>query len=473
MKKYDHFEKYEWIGSFWADSDCLKKENQIESEDHIELSGTLSYSIKNGIQLNFLCSTDRKIKKSKYIHGILGSGEKCTLFGNFDPNVLRFHFGEISMCKGKITFEAMIFGIHITTEDKFDGIFMDFTNFQEFVHSQVFINSAKYSKQPIFTEYYGDFEISLINSATFDLLESNIDALFYCKNENVELEIKNAIKDVIKKYKNERLFNRTNIEWKLLLKNKNSLTIDEVIHSTVSIEQFLSLLIFSPIRRTKLSILRRSDEQYCRSEYSILTTLFDISKYKEKVLKKNLLHNHLPINRINIDFGKTIKNWFAKKEELQMYAMYIFSLSNKFGRITEPEIRSEIIINLVVIESIAQNILKNVAKKYDAPISHYDKSQISNILREILVTENIGKALSDLRGEIAHFAKSPKILKKISVLDLYTVQKCLSIIICSSIYEMLEIPEENITNFQEMHVPRLYDPDKTFYNTFFIKDNKD
>ncbi len=161
MSKYDHFEKYEWIGLFWAESDCIEKETPIESESYIDFPGKLSYDIENGVQLEFMCPMGRRIKKSRHIYGALENGEKCTLFGNFDPDRFGFHSGEISIYKAKITFESVVFGIHITTEEKFDGISMDFTNFQEFCHPQGFRDWAQYSEEPIFKESHEDIEISL------------------------------------------------------------------------------------------------------------------------------------------------------------------------------------------------------------------------------------------------------------------------------------------------------------------------
>lgn len=451
MIKYDHFEKYEWIGIFWAEIVHQEEEQSSNQKSRIQFPGKLTYSIEDGVQLSFIYQMGNKIKRTNYIHGVLENGEKCTLIGCFDPNRFSFSCGEVSIYKSKILFDSVIFGVHAAIEDKFDGISLDLTNFQEFCHPQGFRDRAKYSEKPIFTEYHGDIEVSLVNSAQFKSLTFNVDSLFYCRHEEAELEIKNAIKEVIEKYKTEEILTRTDIGWELILKNKGGFTVDEVIKHTLSIEQFLSLLLFFPTRRTKLNILRCSKEQPgCFRYLSVLTTLFDISKFKEKVLKHNLSHISLPINSRNIDFGKTIKKWFAEQEKIQMYA---FSVYNNFGRITEPEIRSEIIVNLAQIELIAHSLGKTKpVDKYDYPISYYGKGQIEGTLREslkLLETEKIGVALSELRSDIAHFGRPVTRSKKMSLSDLYTVQKCLSFIICLSIYNRLEVPERNIHAFRE------------------------
>ena len=219
--------------------------------------------------------------------------------------------------------------------------------------------------------------------------------------------------------------------------------------------------------------MKSSEEQPGFFRYiSVLTSLFDISEHKEKVLKTRLSHMHLPINGRNVDFGNIVKNWLTKHEQFQMYA---FTISNKFGRTTEPEIRSEIIVNLAQIESIAHGLGKRKqVDKYDSPISLYDKGQISSTLRKCLKlseAENIGMALSELRADIAHFGRPITRSKKMSLSDLHIVQKCLSFIICSSIYEKLEIPEQNIYAFQEWQLPKPLDLDKYFPKAP-IEDNK-
>ncbi|WP_156097539.1 hypothetical protein [Tatumella ptyseos] len=54
MKKYDHFEEYEWIGLFWAET------IPNESEISMEFPGKLTYSIENGVQLSFLYPAVKK-----------------------------------------------------------------------------------------------------------------------------------------------------------------------------------------------------------------------------------------------------------------------------------------------------------------------------------------------------------------------------------------------------------------------------
>lgn len=76
--------------------------------------------------------------------------------------------------------------------------------------------------------------------------------------------------------------------------------------------------------------------------------------------------------------------------------------------------------------------------------------------------EKIGTALSELRSDIAHFGRPVTRTKRMSLSDLHMVQRCLSFIICSSIYDKLGIPAGNIVAFQDRQLPKPIDFSKCF-----------
>ena len=89
MAKYDHYEKYEWLGTFWT------------PDKSIEFPGKLTYSPEDGIELDFLYPMGKKVHKTEYIYGDLSTGEPCTLYGLFNPENFGFYSGKISIYKGK------------------------------------------------------------------------------------------------------------------------------------------------------------------------------------------------------------------------------------------------------------------------------------------------------------------------------------------------------------------------------------
>src|SRR5471032_3271029 len=120
LKKYDHYQEYEWLGKFWTPDKSL------------EFPGKLTYTPENGIRLDFFYPmAGETIAASDHIFGALSTGEICTLFGRFNPDNFGFHSGKISIYKGSIRFTAILFGENSPPVMEYAGIWLDFTNFQE------------------------------------------------------------------------------------------------------------------------------------------------------------------------------------------------------------------------------------------------------------------------------------------------------------------------------------------------------
>lgn len=441
-KRYDHFESYEWLGLFWT------------TNQEIEFPGKLVYTPEDGITLEFMCSAGQKFEKSSYVYGALATGEKCTLLGNFDSAYFGFHFGEISIYKGKPKFYAAIFGVHTNPDEKFPGFSLDITNFQEFCHPQGWKDLAKYSTEPLFKSKIDDLEISIINTGKFSYLGNNLENLFHCENKDVVEKISNAIFEISQEHKDEEILQRKDIGWELWAESSIEMCYSEISKNIILLEHLIALLIFSPARRTEASILRRSSQVEGKFErLPLLTSLFDISKHKIKVLQREISNFHQAITPRTINnFSEVISNWFKEHEAYQSFASQV---SNRFGRYHDHELRALIVLHLVQLEAISIS-LGNHKDKYNFPLNKYDKTNIRDLIGSIFkLNDNskIGAHLSKLRGEIAHLAASNNILSKIGSKGLLKISRCLEIIIASHIYERLGIPSANIAEFQRKENP--------------------
>lgn len=436
-KSYNHFESHEWLGLFWTPN------------EEIEFPGKLVYTPEDGITLEFMCSAGQKFEKSSYIHGALATGEKCTLLGNFDSAYFGFHFGEISIYKGKPKFYAAIFGVHTTPDEKFPGFSLDITNFQEFCHPQGWKDLARYSTEPLFKSKIDELEISIINTGKFSFPGKNLENLFHCKNKVVVEKISKAIFEISQEHKDEEILQRKDIGWELWAESSIEMCYSEISKNIELLEHLIALLIFSPVCRTEASILRRSNQVVGKFErLPLLSSLFDISKYKIEVLQREISNFHQAITPRTINnFAEVISNWFKEHEA---YQPFVSQIANRFGRYHEHELKAVIVLQLVQLEAISIS-LGNHKDKYDFPLEKYDKTNIRDSIKSIFGLNGdtkIGKNLSKLRGEIAHLAASNKILSKIGLMGLLKISRCLEIVIASHIYERLGIPSDNIAEFQ-------------------------
>jgi len=420
----------------------------------IEFPGKLVYTPEDGITLEFMCSAGQKFGKSSYIYGALATGEKCTLLGDFDSAHFGFHFGEISIYKGKPKFYAAIFGVHTTPDEKFPGFSLDITNFQEFCHPQGWKHLAKYSTEPLFKSKIDNLEISIINTGKFSYLGKNLENLFHCENKDVVEKISKAIFEISQEHKDEEILQRKDIGWELWGESSIEMCYSEISKNILLLEHLIALLIFSPVRRTDASILRRSNEVEGKFErLPLLTSLFDISKHKIEVIQREISNFHQAITPRTINnFSEVISNWF---KEYDAYQSFVSQIANRFGRYHDHELRALIVLHLVQLEAISIS-LGNHKDKYNFPLEKYDKTNIRDLIGSIFeLNDNtkIGENLSRLRGEIAHLAASSKILSKIGPMGLLKISRCLEIIIASHIYERLEIPSANIAEFQRKEIP--------------------
>lgn len=403
MAELDHFESYEWLGFFWT------------PDKKLEFPGKLTYSPEKGIRLDFMCPAGQRIARHNHIHGALATGEICTLFGDFNPDTFGAHFGKISIYKANLTFFAAIFGAHTSLDEKFPSSYLDFTNFQEFCHPQGYKDFARYKKEPIHECKIDDLEISIVNNGKFKYLGLNTANLFHCDNEEVTKEIEQALSAIQEKHKDEEIFTRTDIGWELKINSTAEMTYTEINKNILLLERLLSLLIFHPVRRKKISILSKLDNQPGKVErLPVLTSLFDISGNKINILKREIFNLHQPITPRNLpDFPLIITNWMRSHEGFSSFAQRI---ENRFGKVHEHELRAGLVLALAQLEAIAHDLGNKKEKdKYDHPIKIYDKTQIEDALRTVLFTptdSTVGKSLSDLRGEIAHVGRPMKLLKK-------------------------------------------------------------
>jgi hypothetical protein len=278
--------------------------------------------------------------------------------------------------------------------------------------------------------------------------------IFISDNDDFVNKIDDCFFKAIEEYSDERLYEKHDVTYDLKVKSDIGLLIYDLNEEIVLFENLMSLLLFKPVRRTEISVTipsKFNDES--ASNAFFLTSLFDMSSHKIKVLKKENLNFFSPITLSTIDFPSVIDKWISENEKFKLYATKI---KNKFGRVHEHELHAEIVLLLTQLESINDSLgKKNEKEKYDNPLKLYDKFYVLLILRDKLQLDDIskvGKTLGELRGEIAHVGRPIKLLKKLNTFDLFIICLCLDTIITSHIYEKLGIASKNIKKFQEKHL---------------------
>jgi hypothetical protein len=446
MSRYNHFDTYEWIGLFWT------------ADKELEFPGKLTYTPEDGLLLDFMCPI-KQCGESPYLHAVLATGEVCTLLGSFSPERAGFHLGQFGIYKGSTRFHAVIFDVHISDTETFAGLSLDLTNFQEFCHPQGFKEWAEYSKDPLAVCSAGKLTITIENTARFSYLHNGVTTLFFSDNPEVIRKIEQGISTVMKEHEADVVMQRRDIGWEFRIEAAEQLTYSEANKNITLLEELVSLLIFSPARRIHATLLQQADtaaEKYKGSP--LLTSLFDLSKFKVEVLKREISNFHQPITLTSVpNFSGILAKWLEQHADFQLFTS---QLSNHFGRFHTHELKAALVLNLTQLEAIASDLgTSKESEKYDLPLRHYGHTGATKLLCSVMSAtseSDIGKMLSALRGEVAHIGRPAKLLAKIGDKGFLKVVLCLRIVIATHIYTKLGIPAENIMKFQRRQFARLF-----------------
>lgn len=442
VTKFHQFENYEWLGWFYYPDRSL------------EFSGKLTYNPEDGVCLEFLSSMSSKMKEVDHLYGTLINGTLCTLIGDFDPRKNGMSISKrLAIYNGKSRFSYAVFGRHVSPEQLFSGIKVNFTGFQEFCIPEGFKKIAIYEPKPMHTYEDEDLVISIISDVHFEYVDKNFANRFHCENENITKEISDFFSNLYDRYPKSNLISRVDIKWFLQILSIEKKSVDDILVYIRSMYHLLSLLLFHPVRPVELVLLEKNEEGYAYLD--MLISMPELNKKTINILMQRQVHQWMPITPDTVFLPKIFKNWiqFSKEYYGNGYDTFTAKIANDFGIYYEHSVRADFVMLLTQLEQITNEHKMKSSEKYNYPISLYDKSTVLQVMTKVLCLNqhvpNVGAHLTELRSEVAHVGRPRKYLKKLSSINFLCLCKCLDIIIVSHIYTGLEVPVEVIQQYQE------------------------
>jgi hypothetical protein len=463
-------ENHEWFGQFWS------------PDQSIEFPGKLTYTPKNGVQLECFLNINRDINNIDYdyIHGSLNDGKDCILIGKFNPyDYVFISRRNVLAIRQKFTFKYCIFDYFTvldgfiplenfaTDETPYSEVLIDFSNFQEFCYPQRFKKTAPIEKV-INLCTIDDIEYSIFQDRLFDPLPRNCANMFHSENDQALEEITTFFESLHAKYPHKIGITNT-VRWLLKLSCKSGLKIDTIGTKIFSISELLSLLLFYPVRPVEILLEIKPGRKL-----NMLTKIECVDNDTLNYFQNKLTRREMPINVGNICLGTILENWFRLEHGFQSF---IPKIANNFFTKDKYEIRAEIVLLLAQIEKVNKEIEGEYRERYDYPINVYASKETLKLITDSLQLETepllkniqffvfwaifliflkedlkFGTVLSELRSEIAHFGKPIKLLDKLEFTNLVALCRGLDLIIASHIYKQLEIEDHLIIAFQQKNV---------------------
>ncbi|HFD80295.1 MAG TPA: hypothetical protein ENK05_07905, partial [Gammaproteobacteria bacterium] len=157
------FTEKRWTGEFFLPDSYEKR-----------FCGEVNYSPEEGVILSYTITGNDVPPETEVLHGVLSSGDKCTLIGRFSA-----HHAGTSLRNGLVThpgkagFLCLVIGDLLPHDERFADIDFSLTNLQEFFYPSGFKDLVKYSEKPIYSvdTPFGRMEVG--NTATFGSLHSD------------------------------------------------------------------------------------------------------------------------------------------------------------------------------------------------------------------------------------------------------------------------------------------------------------
>ncbi|OOE76267.1 hypothetical protein BZG25_15555 [Salinivibrio sp. ML198] len=435
--KYSSFEKYEFIGEFFIS----------ESSYSTSFPGKVQYDLESGLILSFNIADTDFPKQADVLLGILDNGQKCTLIGPFDFSQTGMRIGKIVTRYGKRGFRFLALGEFLSMDTLYGNARFTFSHMQEFFYPQGWIDSVKYKEGVIEKIEGAGWDLEVENRATFTDITHSLKNLLLTKNESIAKEIVTNVNSILSKSENEHLLIRKTLEFLFNFQSEEDLDIHGIYDALYKITSLFSILMNVPVFPDEIKL-------YSHSEVSVQILAGQTLEARTVELAKNKPSYHfMPINRSSVNLTTSLIKWFELYDSYQVLST-TFQYETNFR--TLHAAYSDIILYLANVEAIAIDLGTHKNSKYVSAIEKYACSKLTNSLNSIFTAINnndLGKNLSDIRGELAHEGRPKVLMHKLDISDYIEISRLLKLIVVSHLLSKLGFDEGSIHDYQNKLIP--------------------
>lgn len=385
------------------------------------------------------------------LHGVLSSGDKCTLIGHFSPyragTSLR---NGLVTRSGKAGFSCLAIGEFLAHDERFADINFSLTNLQEFFYPSGFKDFVKYSEKPIYSvdTPFGRMEVG--NTATFGPLHSDIASHIYTPDSEALDELSLAFKKIETKYPKSSFMLKKDIAYRIFLKFELEITIREAYEHITSFSNLFALLIYNPVY-PECILLRKPGLDGALIEIEIYPSMI-LDPRTINLSTRDRVHRHMPITQSTVPLDSIVSTWLQAP---QNHSPIVTSIQHETGFQTRHEAHGEIVLYATQFESISHNA-KEKDKKYEYPLARYGSQKLRDRLMKTFdksSLEDVAIAVGDLRNEIAHVGRPQYWLEKLSLEQLVRISQYLQLTIIGYMLANIGVPADVIATYQDRYSP--------------------
>jgi hypothetical protein len=434
------FTENQWIGEFFIPDQYEKR-----------FPAKIDYSPESGVILSYSITGHHLPSDSDVVHGVLHSGDKCTLVGKFEPQRAGISVRHgLTTRPGKAGFSVLLIGDFITHDELFSELDFSLTSMQEFFFSKGRKDLEKYSGKPLFEQKtsYGSIEVG--SNATFGSLHKDITVQIYSRNTDALERLKVCFNEVEASYPDACFMLKKDISYRMRMKFDAGLTIRNAYSHISDVADLFAILIYNPVYPESIRLIKKGGDDH-QFMIEVYPSLFR-DKRTIDLCTKDQSHFHIPIAKSKIDLAAVLSAWLSGPNN---HSTIVSSIQNETGFRDQHSLHGEIVLYATQFESIS-NAAAIKKQKYEYPLTTYGCAKITNGLKRVFATAgvlDVGKGIGDLRNEIAHVGKPRKLLNSFSMGDLVVISQCLQVTIIGYILHTLGLQSDVILAYQNTITP--------------------
>jgi len=432
-----NFSDIDWTGEFFLP-------NKLDNK----FFGKVSFSPEKGVILSYQITGHELPSESDMLHGVLDTGEPCTLIGKFSPLNSGFSIKNgLGTRNGKNGFYFLVVGILLDEGEVFSEVSFFLTGMQEFLFPKGRKDLVNYSNKPLFSvkTHYGQIEV--VNNANFSFLGNDITTQIYNKNNEALTDLKRAFEEINRRYDDSFFMLRKDISYMITIKTTTKSEISTLYKYITEISDLFALLTYGPVypELIKLWHIDNNSNRFMSTIYSSMC----LERRTSDLCKRNHSHFDMPITESKIDLASSITSWLEQSEK---YSTIVSSLQNETGLRSEHSVHGELVMYATQLESISHTNKVDNSNKYEYPVNKFGTDKVKSTLVRIFESvgeKDFGKGIGCLRNEIAHVGKPKKLLPSLSMRDMVNISHLLRLTIIGYVLNAIGIDKGVIADYQD------------------------
>jgi len=422
-----------WLGEFFS----------VSSREHA-IPGLVRYSHSQGVTVRFLKRILSQWIQPSVMHGILETGQECTLLGpanlpGIGPETYHQHHDGITVASGVLGYQYFVIGKHIDLNDSIGEVSFTFPSIGRFAtgldsYMQTHEAPLAYCEQTII----GKMSVWRQDSGVFML---DIKEAVHSSNSAALERLSKAHQEITNEL-GAYFTRRKSAEYRVILEFPSEVNLNDACMAIQKLADLFSILLYTPVMAMGIVGSKGSLDDRTITVYRSLA----LDERTLSIIESQHNAQRIPITLNTIQFADIVKTWI---DECGKYSPLVSGIQSRTSIKAVHEVYAELILNCAFTESIKHEA--GLDKKYEDCIRNY---ACSGLQQKILAAfdldtiEKVGVAISEVRADIVHFKGTRNWVNKMPTVILCQLSQYLELTVIGYLLERLGVDREHIATYQ-------------------------